>query len=168
MIDKHLCPIQKSIRAFYPAACQCHEHQASGLGPSQFTPPLSDSTRVDTPFPLRRKSVYCTAPTFFYRPSSEPSLSPGLGSSPSLPSLEPITPTSVAADKGSEDASPFEVTDLYTSGSEEEGEDGVVDDTSEGGEVWELLSEAGVRRDSVRGKNTPAYLLGTLGTSGGR
>ena len=51
MIDEHLRPIQKSIRAFYPDACQCHEHQASGLGPSRITPPLPDSTRVDSPFP---------------------------------------------------------------------------------------------------------------------
>ena len=77
-------------------------------------------------------------------------MSPGSGSSPSLPSLEPVTPASATANKGSEDASPFEVTDLYTSGSKEEGEDGVVDAASEGGgEVWELLGGAGVRRDSV-------------------
>ena len=148
MIDLH--PIQKSIHTYYPSACQCHKYQASGLGPSQFTPPLSDSTRVDTPFPLRQRSVYYTAPTFLYRPNSEPLSSPGSGSPSSIPSLEPVTPTSVAADKGLEDVSPFEVTDLYTSGSKEEGEDGVVDNASErGGEVWELLSGAGVRRDSV-------------------
>ena len=150
MIDKHLRPLQKSVRAFYPSSCQCHKHQASGLGPSHFTPPLSDSTRVSTPFPQSCRSRYYTTSPFIYRPSSEPMSSPGSGSSPSLPSLEPVTPTSAAANKGSEDASPFEVTDLYTSGSEEEGEDGVVDDASEGGgEVWELLGGAGVRRDSV-------------------
>ena len=150
MIDEHLRPLQKSVRAFNPSSCQCHEHQASGLGPSRFTPPLSDSTRVSSPFPRSRRSIYYTASPFIYRPSSEPTSSPGSGSSSSVPSLEPVTPASVAANKGSEEPLPFEVTDLYTSGSEEEGEDGVVDDASEGGEeVWELLGGAGVRRDSV-------------------
>ena len=133
MIDEHLRPIQNSFRGYYPPSCQCHEHQASGLGPSRFTPPLSDSTQVDSPFPIHQRSIYFSASPFIYRPSSEPTLSSGLGSPSSIPSLEPITPASVAANKGSEDVSLFEVADLYTLESEEEGEDGVVDDASEGG-----------------------------------
>ena len=112
MINKHLRPIQKSVKMYAPAACQCHEHQASGLGASRFTPPLSDSSRVNTPSPQRQFSIYHSPEAFLYRPSSEPLSLPGSGSSSSTPPLELVTPASASATKGSEEALPFEVTDL--------------------------------------------------------